>query len=215
MCAIVGSFSSSKLLELVEINSYRGQHSYSFSIMNRSTGILSIIEKGIGPFNKSIVNIPGNCYGIAHIQAPTTESTDIESVHPCIVLGSSGNVKHALWHNGILKHNTIEQLKDNTDITWDTKLMLLEVIDNGWDALNIMDGTFSCIYYKEKQLFHFRNNISPMFIDDDMNISSTKFKGSSETKPEAILKFDLRYNELIEISKFKTVNNPYFFGDDV
>ena len=31
MCGIVGSFSKTKLKELIELNSYRGNHSYSLS----------------------------------------------------------------------------------------------------------------------------------------------------------------------------------------
>jgi hypothetical protein len=55
-----------------------------------------------------------------------------------------------------------------------------------------------------------------MFFDEDMNMSSTKFKDSKETPVDSVLRLDLRYNELVEVYKFKTVDNPYyFFGDDL
>lgn len=215
MCAIVGSYSTSKLLELVELNSYRGQHSYSFSLIDRNTGSLTILEKKLGTFNKSIAIIPGNCYGIAHIQAPTTSSIDENSIHPYAVLDKGKTPRQAIWHNGILKHSTVELLKGDSGITWDTQLLLMELTRHGWSALNNIDGTFSCLYYNQHRLFHFRNKISPMFFDEEMNLSSTKFDGSIETPAEAVLRFDLRYNDLMEVSKFKTVNNPYFFEDDL
>ena len=80
--------------------------------------------------------------------------------------------------------------------------------------LDDIDGTFSCVYYGPGTLQLFRNEISPMFIDKDHNISSTKFEGSTPLEPNIIWEFRPGVS-LNKISSFKTVENPYFFMDEV
>ena len=53
-----------------------------------------------------------------------------------------------------------------------------------------------------------------MFIDEDHNISSTKFEGSKSLEPNVIWEFNPG-KTLIGIGYFKTVENPYFFMDEV
>ena len=77
-----------------------------------------------------------------------------------------------------------------------------------------LDGTFSCLLLDEgKSLKLFRNSDSPMFIDDDMNISSTKFIDANNTKPNTMYSLDLKnciYEPIMEwVPKH---NSPYFFG---
>lgn len=226
MCAIVGSFSSEKLLELVELNSYRGSHSYSFSIFDTYLNRLTVVKKDIGEFNKSIVDIPRRCYGIAHIQAPTTEAKDLSSVHPALAnLESTYTVdkntthyqyQYALWHNGILKADFCKTLQEKHGyINWDTSLLLCELLADGWHCLERLDGSFSCLYHGNGGLYLFRNEISPMFVDDEMNISSTRFEGSNATQANKVLKIELQNKTIAPIFTFKTVENPYFFGDEV
>jgi hypothetical protein len=62
-------------------------------------------------------------------------------------------------------------------------------------------------------LYLFRNEISPMFIDKQMNISSTKFEDSEETCPNVVFRMDLNYNNLINVGEFKTAENPYYFTE--
>ena len=54
----------------------------------------------------------------------------------------------------------------------------------------------------------------PMFFDNELNISSTKFEGSKPLEPNAIWEFHPGKG-LNKIGSFKTVENPYFFMDEV
>lgn len=225
MCAIVGSFNTNKLLELIELNSYRGSHSYSFSLYDTYLNRLTIIKREVGSIDKSVINIPSRCYGIAHIQAPTTEAKDLDSVHPALAnVVNSFRVnknevhyeyEHALWHNGILKADYCKKLQErHGHVNWDTNLMLCELLSDGWYSLSDLDGSFSCLYYANGGLYLFRNEISPMFVDKDMNISSTKFDNSESTQPNKVLRVELQNKTIAPIFTFSTVENPYFFGDD-
>lgn len=226
MCAIIGSFDTKKLHELVSLNSYRGSHSYSFSVYDTYTGTLVLRKRNLGTIDLSKIEVPYRHYGVVHIQAPTTDSKDLESVHPArLDLISTWQVdkdnkheqyKQYLWHNGILKEDTIKQLQDrNGLVKWDTMLILLGLASDGWYSIGKLDGSFSCLYYVGGSLYLFRNEISPMFIDDDMNISSTKFAGSRATDPNKVLMMNFSTKTASPIFTFKTVENPYFFGDEV
>lgn len=218
MCAIVGSRNLDTLIELARLNSYRGSHSYSISLYNTTTGILSILKKSLGEPDFSRFSIPGNCYAIAHIQAPTTEEKTIESVHPAVTTDRFEQwPQAALWHNGIIKAEKVRQMAQVYKTSWDTMQILraLHESNNDWSKLNNLDGTFSCLYYDRESLsLHlFRNEISPMFIDEEFNLSSTKFEGSKETEPNVVFKINFTYNTLIPKDKFSTVENPYFFAE--
>lgn len=226
MCAIVGSRYEDKLLELVELNSNRGSHSYSFSLYNMYTGELRIVKRDFGTLDPSIVNIPTNHYGIVHVQAPTTGSKDLSSIHPATSLPpyktftvdkniTEEYYSDALWHNGILKPTTIAAIQEKysrlKSVQWDTRL-LLEVVNNTYTDLCEVDGTFSCLHYNDNRLVLFRNEISPMFFDSELNISSTKFENSGSTNPNMAWKMEFSSNQLHGVGgKFKTVDNPYYF----
>jgi len=218
MCAIIGSYNFETLLELVKLNSYRGSHSYSLSLLNTTTGILSIHKKGFGSPNMSNFYIPKNTYGIVHIQAPTTEEKTFDSIHPAIITTKYKQWPDcALWHNGIIKAEVIKDKSAHLRTTWDTMQILLTLkgTDNDWSKLSTFDGTFSCLMYDRERLsmYVFRNEISPLFIDKEMNISSTKFEGSEETCPNVVLRMDFNYNKLINVGSFTTVENPYYFAE--
>ena len=55
----------------------------------------------------------------------------------------------------------------------------------------------------------FRNEISPLFIDKDYNISSTKFDNSSPLKANIIWNF-IPGECIIEDGTFNTAENPYY-----
>jgi hypothetical protein len=226
MCAIIGSFDTTKLHELIKLNSYRGSHSYSFSLYDTYTGTLTLIKQGLGNIDLSLVEVPQRQYGVVHVQAPTTESNSINSIHPARMdlistFQVSKDVKHevyekCLWHNGILKEDVVKKLQEHSgDIKWDTMLMLLELYANGWYALDKLDGSFSCLYYATNNMYLFRNEISPMFIDDKLNVSSTKFESSKATEANKVLMMNFENKTASPIFSFKTVENPYFFGDEV
>lgn len=214
MCAIIGTRNYSKLQELIALNSYRGSHSYSLSFFDISTGKLTILKKDFGEPNINNIVIPDNTYVIAHVQAPTTDQKTTAAIHPAIGGEAGGD---ALWHNGIIKEDTIKSLVSKYNTTWDTR-QILNILTEEWsgvESFNQLDGTFSCLYYRnvDKSLYIFRNEISPMFIDDDFNISSTRFENSRETIPNQIWQLNLKDNTMQSISTFTTVENPYFFGD--
>jgi len=210
MCAIIGSFSKDKLIELIDLNSYRGSHSYSFSRLHLH-GDLHVFNKGMGTFDKALLDIlDEGDYGIIHIQAPTTEARDFDSVHPAREWFT------ALWHNGIIKANYVKEMQARfgNDTEWDTQL-LLRAVNTSRDEINNVDGSFSCLWYDGAGAYLFRNDISPMFYDDQLNISSTKFNGSIPTPPNKFLYMDLETRALYNRGEFKTVENPYYFGDDL
>jgi glutamine phosphoribosylpyrophosphate amidotransferase len=207
MCSIFGSFSKDKLVELAELNRYRGQHSFSYSYYYPDTNDITV-TKGLGEIPLDQIKIPEGAYCIAHMQAPTTDNKTIESVHPAYTQGAW------LWHNGIIKDHWVKNaMKEyNIDNSWDTFLILHKYLSTG--NLDDIDGTFSCVYFGNGSLQLFRNEISPLFIDADHNISSTKFEGSLSLEPNTIWEF-LLGSGIHKIGKFNTVENPYFFMDEV
>ena len=209
MCSIIGSFSKDKIVDLVKLNLYRGQHSYSYSYYNPEDNTIQV-TRGLGEIPLDSINIPQGHYCIAHMQAPTTENKDINSVHPAQI----GNT--FLWHNGIIKAKWIEKRKNHIEVSevpnrynsWDTYLILRQYVEDG--HLNNIDGTFSCMYYSPMEgLQLFRNEISPLFIDKDYNISSIKFDNSSPLKANIIWNF-IPGECIIEDGTFNTAENPYY-----
>jgi len=205
MCAIIGSFNKTKLKELHQLNAYRGELSYSlstFRTFNNNTDLQVLMQDRCKMSEGLIDSIPSTegDYFIGHTQAPTTDSLDI---HPAV--GVQGGM---LWHNGIIKQSTIPKG------SWDTSILLNKIQTYGWSILSQIDGTFACIMYSCK-LFVFRNEISPLFIDKELNISSTKFENSEPLKPNTVFEIDLINRTLVEIASFNTVENPYFFYDEV
>lgn len=219
MCAIVGSRNVETLKHLVELNSYRGSHSFSLSVYNTYTGILTIQKKRLGTVNLNNFEISPNEYAIVHVQAPTTDARTEEFIHPAVLTASSGMdhiPDNALWHNGIIKAEIVKNNASEYNTSWDTMQILRGIEKAGnFNILNEMDGTFSCLHYSRKDLSLrlFRNEISPMFIDNKLNISSTKFEGSRETIANNVIKLNFKDNSIILEDKFETVENPYYFGE--
>jgi len=196
MCSIIASFSSNKLKDLYTLNSYRGSLSYSFAYFTLWEEEFTMQElvrgKGVAPdflFNDK------SYFTVCHSQAPTTQASNI---HPAVYRGSY------LWHNGIVKQKTLVPGQ------WDTIWLLQKIKEQGWDSLSEIDGTFACILYNNDGLYVFRNEISPMYYDSQMNFSSTKFENSQSLIPNHVFKIDLAQRKLISIHEFNTFENPYF-----
>ena len=209
MCSIIGSFKKDKLAELADLNRYRGEHSHSLYVFCPETNNIKFQHKALGSLNFNEHELPDG-YIVAHQQAPTTEKLD-NNIHP------AEWKNNLLWHNGIIKASTVKRLQEihESDETWDTKLMLYNLDKfHETHALEELDGSFSCLWMRQRkygpELVLFRNEISPMFIDDDFNISSNKFKGAKPTEANTIHFFDMNYMQLAADTKFKTVNNPYY-----
>lgn len=198
MCAIVGSLSKEKLKELFNINAYRGQLSYSLCSFNNSSK-LNVLSNAPGAMPVDFIDMfPSDYFYIGHSQAPTTES---KNIHPASV------GRAMLWHNGIVKQKTL------LSGIWDTEWMLKGILKDSWDFLSTIDGTFACVYYDGEQLYIFRNEISPLFVDEQLNISSTKFNGAMSLPANTVFKIDLKRIKIEPIAAFKTKENPYYFGE--
>jgi hypothetical protein len=113
-----------------------------------------------------------------------------------------------LWHNGIIKQ------KNLSEGTWDTQWLLEQILNYGWSALSRVDGTFACIMYNSGELFVFRNEISPLFIDDRFNISSTKYEGSVSLTPNRVWKLNFETKYLDVVAYFETKENPYYIPEN-
>jgi hypothetical protein len=200
MCAIIGSFSKEKLEELHKLNSYRGESSYSFGAFDYiQPTMVQYVYKHAGKMPDDYIattyQYNESTYYIAHTQAPTT---DTDNIHPA----TYGNAM--LWHNGIIKQ------KSMSPGTWDTAWLLEQILDYGWGSLSNVDGTFACIIYYSNDLYVFRNEISPIFYDSELNFSSTKFEGSISLPPNTVFKLDLRHKIIDPVAYFKTKENPYY-----
>lgn len=204
MCAITGSFYKEKLKELYALNAYRGELNYSLSTFSTFKNNLEFqtLFQDSGKMPESLIDSisikPGD-FMIAHSQAPTTDS---KNVHPA----TYGDAM--LWHNGIIKQKNISAG------TWDTAWLLEQIINYGWSSLSRVDGTFACIMYFNKNLYVFRNEISPLFIDDHFNISSTKFEGSVPLTPNRVWKLDFNTKYLSSEAFFQTMENPYYIPSE-
>lgn len=146
-----------------------------------------------GSVNESTTEF--NDYLIGHSQAPTSKTSH---VHPAVYKNAK------LWHNGLVLGMTNQ---------WDTEYILKSIRDVGFETLSQLDGSFACIYQVDNELFIFRNELSPLFVDDKLNISSTKFIYSHDIDPNTVFKVDLFNKRLIKIAEFETKNNPYYFND--
>lgn len=209
MCSIVSSFSKEKFIELAKLNEYRGTHSHSICYYDTPINQFFSLQKGIGTMDYKCINPFKQDYIIGHQQAPTTQEKSISTIHPA----SIGD-DYLLWHNGILKPKTINELQQKLKIPtdWDTLLLLHSIVSEGFNSLNSINGTFACIFYSHGKLFTFRNEISPLFIDDELNISSTNFDGARSIPANTIFLLDLEKRKLQRIENFKTVENPYYMG---
>jgi len=205
MCAITSSFSKHRLEDLYRLNAYRGELSYSLSAFSFDEHYVRLYvtmqdrDKMPDGLIKNMAE-GDNKYYIAHSQAPTTNANNI---HPA-VFGDC-----MLWHNGIVKQ------KNLTDGTWDTQWLLEQILNYGWSALSRVDGTFACMMFRSGELFVFRNEISPLFYDKDLNFSSTKFEFAQSLEPNKIFKINLKYKQLSPVAYFETMENPYYIPEEV
>lgn len=201
MCGIFCSFDKKKIDELRRLNSYRGSHSYSvFAVVNE------FVFRAMGDMDMSMV--PETGYKVCHVQAPTTDARSIDSVHPATKNGCM------LWHNGIIKNFDVARLqkKQGTTIQWDTALLLEELDSDNWlSNLSEINGSFACVFYDGEEIYVFRNEISPLFYDDELNISSVKFEGSRSLPPNKVFMLDFKQKCLIDMDfNFTTKENPYY-----
>jgi glucosamine 6-phosphate synthetase-like amidotransferase/phosphosugar isomerase protein len=204
MCSIVGSYSKTKFIELIKLNTYRGAFSHSLTIIKQ--GSYDIV-KDFGPFNEDLLNTEyyeEGDYLLGHCQAPTNGLVqDYDRIHPY-------QGKLILLHNGIIKDAEVDRINAElgNDYVWDTQA-LAEYIQDDFTKLSDIEGSFACGCIKNNELFVFRNAISPLYRDVDSNISSTKFAGSEMIMNNSIYKLDNKTFNIVET--FNNKHNPYYF----
>jgi glutamine phosphoribosylpyrophosphate amidotransferase len=206
MCGIFGAFDRNEFVSLARANSYRGQHSFSIVTFDQDLSTIKGIQQRLGVFDESLVSEEG--YKIGHIQAPTGNN-GVDSIHPAKL----GDV--LLWHNGLIKDFDCERLrkKQNSNETWDTRLLLNEVVHkNRFANLSEINGSFACVMFENTSLFVFRNAISPLFFGED-RLSSVKTELTPESLPaEKFFLVNMVEKKLsfFNLGSFTTKENPYF-----
>ena len=206
MCSIVGSYSKTKFLELIKLNTYRGAFSHSLTIIKPDR---YEVYKGFGPFNNDLFNTEfyeEGDYILGHCQAPTNGLVqEFDRIHPY-----QGKV--ALLHNGIIKDAEVGRINCElgTEYIWDTQA-LAEYIQDDFTKLSEIEGSFACGCIKGNELFVFRNAISPLYMDSEANLSSTKFLNSNMVENNAIYQLDIKNKVYNKVSEFNNTHNPYYF----
>lgn len=203
MCSIIGSFSKNMIIDLVGINQYRGNFSYSITCINYDKNIIAKQVKEFGEFNEDILSkMPDNMYYICHVQAPTGGLIqDLGRIHPTKSIDES-----YLWHNGIIMPCGISYIQTelNTNITFDTKLLHEYLNIKKWHGLSDIEGLFVCLYYFKHNLYMFRTKHGKLYIDDELNISSERFKNSKCINFDKIYKLNLQNKCFDVVDSFKT-----------
>lgn len=209
MCSIVGSFSKVIFKNLIELNQNRGSFSYSFLVLNPATLNTESLIQNFGKFDTSVVDSaePGLFFG--HCQAPTGGLIeDPNRIHPAKIGDKF------LFHNGIIKQKDVTRLQKehNTDEGWDSKLMIMEINKKGlMETLNTIDGSFACVYKENNNIFIFRSQAGTLFVDENLNISSTKFNNAQRIKHDTVFKLNLINKSLDVFDIFKSKSSPYFY----
>ena len=203
MCSIIGSYDKDKFIELLTLNRYRGSFSYSLTLYSEQE---ICTFKDFDSFNIDLLDHakPGD-YLLGHCQAPTNGLVrDFDRIHPYETI----NLR--LLHNGIIKTESVSSInsKLNSEYKWDTQA-LGEFIKDDFNLLSDIEGSFACVCIKNKQLYVFRNAISPLYMDSNCNISSTKFSGATMIEHNTV--FQLLNREFIVVDSFNNQHNPYYF----
>jgi len=215
MCAIIGSFDFQKFIELLELNSYRGSFSHSVTTVD-TLSMKTQTYKNFGPFTAKPeeIKLSKNYYYIGHSQAPTGGLIkEYGRIHP------AENQGLKLWHNGVIKDKEIQRLRKklNSGATWDTQLVLEYLYQKKLDfekVLSDIDGAFACVLIKDLNDFYiFRNQPSPLYIDENLSISSTFFKNSRFLEHGVVFQLDFKSKSIKEVSKFKSLSEPYYIED--
>ena len=204
MCSIIGSYNKEKFKELVELNQFKGNFSYSFGVYNTTENRMVSIVKEFGQFKSSTIEeaVEGdNLFYIGHVQAPTGGLIqDVNRIHPTTIKDTM------LWHNGIITSRGIKYLQEkfNTTETFDTKLLHTSIEQSGCcDVLSDVEGLFTCLYYN-RDLFLFRTKHGKIHIDKDMSFSSERFTNSFCINYDTVYKIDFKNNKLSGVGTFKT-----------
>lgn len=202
MCSIIAGYNPAKVKELIEINQFRGNFSYSYTEIDNKHDYIQSSVKDFGKFDFNVINQQSEYnYKICHVQAPTGGLVeDKNRIHPTV------SEKSSLWHNGLLTPRGIKflQQKLNTTETFDTKLLHMALDKFDFDILSEIEGLFSCLYVYDGQIYIFRTKHGKLFIDDDMNVSSERFENSRCINANTIYALLPWIPDYAVITEFKT-----------
>ena len=184
---------------LLHANAYRGNQYHSITTFYDDDSF--IIQKERGPASEisDTNDVKRVIYWLGHTQAPTGS---IFNIHP------AEYENQCLWHNGLIKNHEATE--------WDTLSILKSIVDNGFSSLSDFDGSFACVLLNKAtkgSLIVFRNELSPLFYDHEMNLSSTKVNDNfNPVEPNRVFELDIHQKALIPTDhRFVTKDNPYFF----
>lgn len=213
MCGLFASADPIKLENLFNLNFKRGQKGFSQSGFSFVDKTMLFWEARNNSEKLEIDPHFLSDYNICHVVAPTTVDPNF---HPAIREAQENEVEGftALWHNGILKQDTIDSLRGSDDTNWDTQLMVNHLhylsIEEMPAFLNELDGSFACLMLKDSSLYVFRNVLSPLFYDNMLNFSSVKFSFSNPLPAGVIFAVDFENRRIEDTgAHFVTKNNPY------
>lgn len=199
MCSIIGSFDKDKLCELVKLNQFRGNFSYSFTDLDFDNTYKTQVKE-FGDFDCNVSkDLQG--YGICHVQAPTGGSVkDYNRIHPAT------NQNGMLWHNGLLTSRGIKNCQKllNSNETFDTKLLLEAITLKGFNILSEIEGLFACLLILDGKTYIFRTKHAKLFIDNNLNISSERFNGGKCINFDTVYEIDLKNKSFHVVDTFKT-----------
>ena len=207
MCSIFGSFNRVVLSELVHMNQFKGTFSYSLTQGDRT-------HKDFGTFNQSTIALIGKSdeYMIGHVQAPTGGMVeDTTRIHPTSI-GSS-----LLWHNGLITPRGITylQTKLESDEEFDTKLLHEYFVKNNFTGLGEIEGLFTCVFKHGNEFYVFRTKHGKLYVNDDLDISSERFKDSKCINYDTVYRMDFERMKLQPVSKFKTKRFNYIIEGEM
>lgn len=206
MCSIIGSFSKDKFKELVKLNQFRGNFSYSLSVYNTNTRTFSSMVKNFGKFPLELLdmmNIKEHEYIIGHVQAPTNGIVEIpDRIHPTQI--DAPNPTY-LWHNGLLTPRGIKYIQEKYehDDEFDTLLLHRYLLKNSCN-LSEIEGLFTCLFKEQNNFFLFRTKHGKLYVDDDLSISSERFEDSKCINADTIYQVDFHSKVLYNIDTFRT-----------
>lgn len=199
MCSIIITLDKNKCKELVEINQFRGNFSYSITEVDSNNIVVNQVKE-FGLFNTDNFNENSNLK-ICHVQAPTGGLIkDINRIHPVKIDNAY------LWHNGMLTARGIKQLQNKLDTTetFDTKLILEAILKFGFDVLNELEGSFACVLLIRGEIYLFRARHSKIYVElPSFNVSSEKFENSKCINYDTIYSYS--NGQLTAVNYFKTL----------
>jgi len=211
MCGIFGSTDIKTFRELYTKNSERGNFVRSVTMLfpGGMKNDIRVATKYEQDFDKHIEENPFCIYYLGHVQSPTSEVREFNTVtsHPFTYKNTY------LAHNGVLQN--FNELKEKYELKGkvnkvDSSIMLPLIYMSGIkNALSEIEGTFGCWMYEPNmgRLRIFRSG-STLFTDDK-SFSSAEIPGWKLVEEAIIYEFNFSKNKFLEKQTFE-VNSPFF-----